>query len=72
MSEQDTSWDEDPSAEWIYNKETDMWISPRQQIAIEGSIYRRMVTVLAADTPTEDGTPPSNESVPSGGDQGER
>jgi hypothetical protein len=49
MSEQDTSWDDDPSTEWVYNKETDMWISPRQQIAIEGSTYRRMVAVKSAD-----------------------
>jgi hypothetical protein len=72
MSEQDTSWEDDPSTEWIYNKETDMWISLRQQIAIEGSTYRRMVNVKAADAPAvESGATPSEESGPARDEQGE-
>jgi hypothetical protein len=73
MSEQDTSWDEDdPSTEWAYDKERDMWISLKQQIAIDGSIYRRMVTIKAADAPAmEAGTRADDQSVPSGDDQGE-
>jgi hypothetical protein len=71
MSEQDTSFEEDPSIEWIYNKETDMWISPRQQIAIEGSIYRRMVSARAADALTPGGGEQQPDRSDSAGDQRE-
>jgi hypothetical protein len=73
MTEQDDLYDEDPSTEWVYNKQTDMWISLRQQIAIEGSTYRRMVNVRAAEVPeAELATKPSDRSAVGSNDREEQ
>jgi hypothetical protein len=72
MTEQDEPYEDDPSTEWVYNKEMDMWISLRQQIAIEGSMYRRMVSVRAAEVPEMESAaqPPDQSPVGSNDREG--
>jgi len=66
MAEQPLREEEDPSAEWIYDKANDMWVSHRQGVAIDGVTFRRMVAVKSYDAERDraDETPADTRPTP--------
>jgi len=46
--------DDDPSSEWVYDAARDMWISYPQGIAIEGALFRRVVTISSNLIPRDE------------------